>query len=72
MAKKTAVKKSTTKKTTEVLVVGSKVKDVVRSAGLRSSGELIDAVSARVHEMLHNAVTRAQRNGRATVNPHDL
>ncbi|HEY3357203.1 MAG TPA: hypothetical protein VGQ83_28395 [Polyangia bacterium] len=56
----------------EVLVVGSKVKDVIRAAGLRTSGDLVEALSERVHSFLAGAVERAQKNGRATVNPHDL
>jgi hypothetical protein len=56
----------------EVLVVGSKVKDVIRAAGLRTSGDLVEALSEKVHSVLGEAVERAQKNGRATVNPHDL
>ena len=56
----------------DILVVGSKMKDVVKKAGCMSSGELISAVSERVHEMLAAAVQRAKTNGRATVRPHDL
>lgn len=56
----------------EVLVVGSKVKDVVKGSGCQSSGDLIDAVSSRVHELLTSAVERAKENGRATVRPYDL
>jgi hypothetical protein len=60
------------KKSREVLVVGSKVKDVVKSAGLQSSGELIQAVSDRVHELVSAAISRASGNGRKTVRAHDL
>ena len=56
----------------EVLVVGTKVKDVVKAAGLQSSGELIEAISAKVHEMLGDAVKRASGNGRKTVRAYDL
>lgn len=56
----------------EVLVIASKIKDVVKAAGLQSSGDLVDGVSARVHEMLTAAVQRAKANGRATVRPYDL
>jgi hypothetical protein len=56
----------------EILVVGSKVKDVVRTSGCQSSGDLVEAISARVHEMVCNAVERAKGNGRATVRPYDL
>ena len=60
------------KKAREVLVVGTKVKDVVKAAGLQSSGELIDAVSAKVHDILSSAISRASGNGRKTVRAHDL
>ena len=56
----------------EVLVVGSKVKDVIREAGLRSDGDLIQAVSDKVHELLTAAIARTQGNGRGTVRPYDL
>ena len=56
----------------EILVVGTKVKDVVKAAGLQSSGELIEAVSSRVHELLTAAAQRASGNGRKTVRAHDL
>ncbi len=59
-------------KSKEIVVVGSKVKDVVRGAELRSDGELVQAVSDKVHEMLEAAIARAQANGRSTVRPHDL
>ena len=47
----------------EILVVGSKMKDVVKAAGCMSSGDLIEALSAKVHEILAYATVRA----RATV-----
>ena len=67
-------KKKTTKKAAprEIVVVGSKVKDVVRNAGLRSDGELVQAVSDRVHDMLEEAIRRTQSNNRGTVRPYDL
>jgi hypothetical protein len=70
--KKTAAKKEAAKKTREIVVVGSKVKDVVRSAGYRSDGELIQAISDKVHEMLEAAIKRAESNKRGTVRPYDL
>ena len=56
----------------EIVVVGSKVKDVIRSAGLRSDGDLVQAVSDKVHELLQAAIARAKGNNRSTVRPHDL
>ncbi len=73
MAKKTTKKSNgKAKKNREILVVGSKVKDVIRDHGLQSSGELIAAVSDRVHEMLTAAAARAEENGRKTVRAYDL
>lgn len=67
-----AKKKSGKKKSREIVVVGSKVKDVIRSAGFRSDGELVAAVSDKVHEMLEAAIGRAGSNKRGTVRPYDL
>ncbi len=69
---KMAKKKATKKKEREIVVVGSKVKDVVRSAGLRSDGDLVQAVSEKVHDLLEAAIARAQGNKRGTVRPYDL
>lgn len=56
----------------EIVVVGSKVKEVVKEAGLRSDGELVQAVSDKVHELLGAAIKRCKGNNRSTVRPHDL
>lgn len=64
--------KAKKKKPRDVVVVGSKVKDVVRNAGLRSDGELVQAVSEKVHDLLEAAIERAQGNKRGTVRPYDL
>jgi len=69
MAKTTKKAKGGSK---EMLVVGSKMKDVVKAAGCMSSGDLIEAVSAKVHEMLAGATERAKGNGRSTVRRYDL
>ena len=65
-------KKAGKKKVKEIVVVGSKVKDVVRTAGLRSDGNLVQAVSDRVREILAAAIGRAKNNKRGTVRPYDL
>lgn len=67
-----AKKKTAKKKAREVVVVGSKVKDVIRNAGLRSDGDLVQAVSEKVHDLLEAAIERAQSNKRGTVRPYDL
>ena len=60
------------RKPKEIVVVGSKVKEVIKEAGLRSDGELVQAVSDKVHEMLGTAMKRCTSNGRSTVRPYDL
>jgi histone H3/H4 len=56
----------------EVVVVASKIKDAVKESGCQSSGDLVEAISEKVHEILDAAVERARQNGRATVRPYDL
>lgn len=56
----------------ETLVVGSKVKDFIKEADLRSDGDLIESLSGRVEEMLKCAMARCKENGRSTVRPCDL
>ena len=56
----------------EILVVGSKVKALVSKSEMRSDGSLIEAVSAKVEEMMEAAISRAKNNGRSTVRPYDL
>jgi histone H3/H4 len=57
---------------TEILVVQSKVKEVIAKHEMNSSGDLADALSAVVEKKLVRAVERAKANGRKTVRPEDL
>jgi hypothetical protein len=56
----------------EVVVIASKLKDAIKTHKCQSSGDLVEAVSDKVHEMLEAAANRAKKNGRATVRPYDL
>jgi hypothetical protein len=62
----------------EIVVVASKVKDVIKDMNstegspMRCDGDLVTAVSDKVHKMLQAAGERARSNGRSTVRPHDL
>ncbi len=69
-AKKTAKRRGGGKR--EVLCVRSKVKAYVKSQGMKSSGDLIESVSGKVHEILDAAIARTTENRRSTVRPHDL
>jgi len=56
----------------ESVVIGSKVKALIKSKGLMCSGELPEAVSNKVRELLEAACERTVANKRSTVRPHDL
>lgn len=65
MAKKAA-------KSKEMLCVGSKVKDVIRSHNLMCSADVLEALNKEVHACLAKAVARAEANGRKTVQARDM
>ncbi|MCD6547089.1 MAG: NFYB/HAP3 family transcription factor subunit [Nanoarchaeota archaeon] len=56
----------------KMLVVGSKVKEYVKSKGLNSSGDLIEALNKKVEKLLDEAAERTKANGRKTMRPEDL
>ena len=56
----------------EIVVVGSKVKDVVRSAGFTTEGNVVLALSDLVLANLLAAMDRAEKNGRYTLEAFDL
>lgn len=60
------------KKGSPSLVVGSKVKEMIKSSGVRMAGDLLDALNATVGGHLKSAVARCKANGRGTVRPQDL
>jgi hypothetical protein len=70
MVKKKASKSK--KSSREVLVVASKVKAYVKGKKMNTSAESIQALSARVYEMLDCATGRTRNNGRKTLKAHDL
>lgn len=55
----------------EMLIVGSKVKNYVKSKGLMSSADLLDQMNDIVYWILDRAVQRAEANGRKTVQGKD-
>lgn len=56
----------------EMLLVASKVKNVIKSKGLMCSAEVLDALNDCVYECLDKAAKRAQANGRKTVQAKDV
>ena len=55
-----------------MVVVTSRVKEIIRSMNLRSDGTLPEAVNNKIVDLLKAAAGRAKANKRGTVRPHDL
>ncbi len=53
-------------------VVASAIKELLKKHGMMTSGDLPEAASAHLEEVLKTAVKRAKDNGRVTVRPCDL
>ena len=71
MAKKKTKKKAAPKKK-EVLVVASKVKAYIKSKGMMTSSDAIEALSGVVYDAIDAAIARTKANRRSTVKPQDL
>jgi histone H3/H4 len=56
----------------EILVVGSKVKDAVKSGGCNTAGDFVSGLSKEVEAMVKKAIARCKANGRKTVRAADL
>lgn len=56
----------------EVLVVASKVKAYLASKGMRSSGDLPEALSVEVQKLLDRAIQRAKDHNKQTVGARDI
>ena len=60
------------KKEQEMLLVQSKVKDVIRGHDMMCSSDLLEELNGMVHWMLGRAVERAGANGRKTARASDV
>lgn len=56
----------------EILVVGTKLKEYIKSKKLMSSGDLVEAASNKLYDLLDDAAERCKSNKRSTVRPNDL
>jgi len=55
------------------LVVVSKVKQVVKEAGLRTGGDYIEALSKRVSELVQNSINKVKgEDNKKTLGAEDL
>ena len=56
----------------EVLVVQSKIRELVKKSGANMAGDFVDGLSKEVNAIITKAVARAKANGRKTVRATDL
>ncbi len=64
--------KSGGSKQQEMLLVGSKTKDAIRSKGCNIASDALEGLNMWVHWLIDQASNRAHLNGRKTVRPHDF
>jgi hypothetical protein len=64
--------KGTKKGGGEMLLVASKAKAVLKSAGCNTAGDALDGLNGWVGWLLEQAAKRAKANGRKTVRAHDF
>lgn len=56
----------------EILVVQSKVREMIKAKGCSTSADAIDSLSAEVTRIVNRAVERTKANGRKTVKGSDI
>lgn len=64
--------KSGAAKPTEMLLVASKVRQMIRDAGCNTAGDALDGLNAYVTYLVIQAAKRAGENNRKTVRAHDF
>jgi hypothetical protein len=57
---------------TEMLLVSSKVKAMIKGAGCNTAGDALDGLNDYVGWLVNQAAKRAGENGRKTVRAHDF
>ncbi len=56
----------------EMLVVTSKVKDMIKSHDMNTAGDAVEGLNMQIESMVKMAVKRAKENGRKTVRSVDF
>ncbi len=56
----------------ELLVFGSRVKEIIKKSKMNMGGDFAKALSKEVEALVKKAIQRAKANGRKTVRPYDL
>ena len=57
---------------TEMLLVSSKVRQMLKDAGCNTAGDALDGLNGYVAWLVSQAAKRAAENGRKTVRAHDF
>ena len=57
---------------TEMLLVSSKVRQLIKDAGCNTAGDALDGLNAYIGWLVQQAAKRASENGRKTVRSHDF
>ncbi len=57
---------------TEMLLVSSKVRQMIKDAGCNTAGDALDGLNFYVGWLIQQASKRATENGRKTVRAHDF
>lgn len=57
---------------TEMLLVSSKVRQLIKDAGCNTAGDALDGLNNYVGWLVQQAAKRASENGRKTVRAHDF
>ena len=56
----------------EMLLVASKVREMIKAAGCNTAGDALEGLNGYVGWLVHQAAKRAAENGRKTVRAHDF
>ena len=56
----------------EMLLVASKVRQMIKDAGCNTAGDALDGLNGYVGWLVQQAAKRAKENGRKTVRKHDF
>jgi hypothetical protein len=56
----------------EMLLVASKVKQILKDSGCNTAGDALDGLNNLVYQYVQTAARRATENGRKTVRAHDF
>ena len=64
--------KAAPKAAKEILVVGSKVRGLIKDADCNTAGDAIEGLNEWLYWLIQQATERAKANGRKTVRAHDF